>query len=116
MENNPIVTKSFAFALRIVKLSRYLADEHKEFTLSREILSSGTGIGKFVKLAVSGESRESFILNMGKALQNADLTDYWLNLIRFAEYITEEEFDSFQADRGELARMLNKIVKSSKGI
>lgn len=49
MSENPIVAKSFAFALRIVKLSRYLADEYKEFTLSRELLVAGTNIGKHVK-------------------------------------------------------------------
>lgn len=49
MEENPIVTKSFAFALRTIKLSRYLADEHKEFTLGRELLAAGTNIGRHVK-------------------------------------------------------------------
>ncbi len=114
MNDNPIVSKSFAFALRIVKLCRYLADEYKEFTLSRELLSSGTNIGKFVVSAVGGESRESFIANMGKALQKADETDYWLKLIRFAEYINDNEHASIEADRKELAKMLTNIVKTSK--
>ncbi|CAN5336794.1 hypothetical protein BH20ACI2_BH20ACI2_18900 [soil metagenome] len=55
MSENPILTKSFAFALRVIRLSRYLADEHKEFTLSRELLSSGTNIGRYVKEALSAE-------------------------------------------------------------
>lgn len=97
MSENPIVARSFAFALRIIKLSRYLADEHKEFTLSREALSSGTNIGRYVKAAVSGESRESFILNMGKALQHADVTEYWLQLIYFAQLIREKEYNSLEA-------------------
>ncbi len=72
MTDNPIVVKAFAFALRIVKLSRYLADEHKEFTLSREVLSAGTNIGKFIVTAVGGESRESFVTNMGRILAEID--------------------------------------------
>ena len=114
MTDNPIVVKAFAFALRIVKLSRYLADEHKEFTLSREVLSAGTNIGKFIVAAVGGESRESFVTNMGKALQKADETEYWLRLIRFAEFIKDKEYESIEADRKELAMMLTKIVKTSK--
>ncbi len=90
-------------------------DEHKEFTLSRELLSSGTNIGKFVVSAVSGESRESFTVNMSKALQRADETDYWLKLIHFAEYINEKEHSSIEADRKELAKMPTNIVKTSKG-
>ncbi len=116
MSDNPIVTKSFAFALRIIKLSRYLADEHKEFTLSRELLIAGTNIGKHVKEAVSGESPEAFTSFMAKALRRADETEYWLHLIRFAELINEREYDSVEADRKELAKMLTKIVKTSKGL
>ncbi len=115
MTDNPIVSKSFAFALRIVRLSRYLADEHREFTLGREVLSSGTNIGRFVKEAVSGESSEAFVVSMGRALRNADVTEYWLQLIRFADLINQKEFESLEADRKELARILTKIVKTSKG-
>jgi len=115
MSENPILTKSFAFALRIIKLSRYLADEHKEFTLSREVLSSGTNIGRCVKEAVSGESSDAFTSNMARALRHADVTEYWLQLIRFAELINDREFNSLEADRKELAKMLTRIVKTSKG-
>lgn len=87
--------------------------EHKEFTLSRELLSAGTNIGRFVKAAVSGESRESFVLNMSKALQKADETEYWLQLIHFAELINAREFETIEPDRKELAKMLTKIVKTS---
>jgi four helix bundle protein len=91
MEVNPILAKSFSFALRIVKLSRHVSEKHKEFTLSREILSSGTNIGRYVQAAVSGESRESFVQNMGRALQHADITEYWLRLLLFAEQTSEKE-------------------------
>ena len=114
MNENPIVAKSFAFALRIIKLCRYLADEHKEFTLSRELLSCGTNIGRYVVAATSGESSEAFTVNMARALQQADITEYWLQLIHFAEYINGREFESIEADRKELARMLTTIVKTSK--
>jgi len=38
-----------------------------------------------------------------------------MQLIRFAGMITDREFDSVEADRKELAKMLTKIVKTSKG-
>lgn len=115
MKENPIVEKSFTFALRTIRVCRYLAQEHREFALSRELSQAGTGIGKYVKMAVSGESRESFIRNMAKALQDADLTDYWLTLIHFGGYIDQKEYDSMETDRKELARMLNNIVRTSRG-
>ncbi len=51
---------------------------------------------------------------MGKALQKADETEYWLRLIQFAELINDKECESIEADRKELAMMLTKIVKTSK--
>lgn len=115
MKDNPILVKSFAFALRIVKLYRYLVEEHKEFTLSRELLIAGTNIGKHAKEAVSAESPEAFTMFMAKALRRADETEYWLQLIQFAGMLNEREFDSIEADRKELAKMLTRIVQTSKG-
>ena len=112
--DNPILVKSFAFALRIVKLHRYLVDEHKEYTLSKEILVAGTNIGKPVKEANYAESRERFTIEMATALRKAAETEYWLQLIHFAGYINEKEFESLDADRLELFKMLMKITKTSR--
>src|SRR5437763_154169 len=97
IEDNPIVVKSFAFAMRIIKLYRYLVEEHKEYTLSRELLISGTHIGKHVKQAISGESSETFVTQMATALRKSSETEYWLQLILFAGYINEKEFESVDA-------------------
>ncbi len=111
--DNPIVVKSLAFAMRIVRLHRYLVDEKREFTLSREVLFAGTNIGKHVKEAVYGENRERFALEMGVARRKAAETEYWLQLLVFGEYISEAEFNSLDEDRTELAKMLTSITKSS---
>ena len=42
---NAIERKSFAFAVRIVRLSQFLREEKREFVLSKQILRSGTSIG-----------------------------------------------------------------------
>ena len=61
---NPIQTKSYAFALRIVKLYRYLCDEKKEFVLSKQIVRSGTLIGANVEEAIGGQSDKDFLSNL----------------------------------------------------
>ena len=45
MKDNPLKDKSFAFALRVVKLGRFLCSEHKEFVLAKQLLRSGTAVG-----------------------------------------------------------------------
>ena len=113
--DNPILVKAFAFAMRIVRLHRYLVDEKKEYTLSKQLLISGTNIGKHVKEAIHGESRERFRLEMGAALRKANEVEYWLQLIHFAGYIDEKEFISMDEDRTELAKMLTSITKTTRG-
>lgn len=114
MKENPVVTKSFAFALRIVKLYRHLVAEKQEYVLSKELLISGTNIGKHVKGAVNAEGKPVFISEMGIARRKASETEYWLQLLLFGEFISQREFDSIEADRQELHKILTSIVMTSR--
>src|SRR5688500_16157126 len=114
MENNVVLNKSLAFALRIVRLYRYLVDERKEFTLSKELLVAGTNIGKHVKEATSAESRQVFISEFGIARRKSSETEYWLQLLLHAKLISEKEFESIDADRIEIAKLISSIIKTAK--
>jgi len=61
MKENVIRDKSFAFALRVVKLAKYLEGKKKEFVLSRQVLRSGTAIGALVRESEHAESKADFI-------------------------------------------------------
>ncbi|MBR4865437.1 MAG: four helix bundle protein [Clostridia bacterium] len=111
---NAVVTKSFQFAVRIVKLCRYLQTEKKEYTLSDQLLRSGTSIGANVEEAQQGTSRADFTFKLTIALKEASESDYWLRLLRASDYLTEEEFSSVYADCKELERLLTSIVKSAR--
>ena len=69
--DNIIETKSFDFAVRIVKMCRYLAEEKKERALSKQLLRSGTSIGANVAEAERGQSRADFVAKMTIALKEA---------------------------------------------
>ena len=114
MKDNPVLEKSFAFALRVVKLYKYLCDEKTEYVLSKQLLTSGTHIGKHIKEAVAGESRGVFISEMANALRKTAETEYWLELLLQANYLGEKQFDSINGDRIEIEKLLTAIVKSSK--
>jgi|SRR5687767_11477235 len=114
MKENPIREKSFAFALRVVKLAKYLERQRKEFVLSRQVLRSGTAVGALVREAEHAESKADFIHKMSIALKEANETLYWLELLHQAEYIDEQSFQSIGADSEELIKLLSAIVKTSK--
>lgn len=114
MSESVIRDKSFAFALRIIRLNKYLTEEKKEFVLSRAVLKSGTEIGAQVEGSFQGASRQDFTNHQAVALKEAVRTDYWLKLLHAGEFIDQPQFDSIHADCTELIRLLTASVKTSR--
>ena len=110
-----IVQKSFAFAVRIVRLYQYLKEAKSEFRLSKQLLRSGTSIGANVREAYNGESTPDFIHKLGIAQKECDETAYWLELLYETNYLTEKEFDSSHADCQELLKIIRSIILTKKG-
>ena len=55
MSENIVLEKSYKFALRIVRLYKYMTEMRKEFVLSKQMLYSGTNVGAHVKAAQEAE-------------------------------------------------------------
>lgn len=113
MKENVIKNKSFAFALRIVKLYKFLCDK-KEFVLSKQLLRSGTAIGALVREAEHAESKADFIHKMAIALKEANETEYWIDLLHQSDYLDEVAFESIKPDIQELLKLLISIIKVTK--
>ena len=106
--------KSFLFSVRIVKMSRYLQEEKKEYILTKQLIRSGTSIGANVVESQQAQSRADFISKLSIALKEAVETNYWIRLLYASEYITEAEYSSVIADCRELEKMLTSIIKTSR--
>ena len=112
--NNAIEEKSFQFAVRVVKLCRYLRDEKKEFILSKQLLRAGTSIGANIAESQQAQSRPDFISKLCIALKEASETNYWLRLLRATDYLSETEYRTMIVQCKELERLLTSILKSTK--
>ena len=109
-----LVDKSKSFALRIIRLYKFLCDHKKEFVLSKQVLRSGTSIGANVKEAIRGQSKADFYARMCIALKEASETEYWLELLNESGFIPNSAFDSIYSDCQEILRILMYITKNSK--
>ncbi|MBE6787661.1 MAG: four helix bundle protein [Ruminococcaceae bacterium] len=109
---NIIVVKSKNFAIRIVKLYKYLNENKKEYIMSRQLLKSGTSIGANVKEAIRGQSKPDFYAKMNIALKEASETEYWLELLKETDYIDEPSFKSVYTDCQEILKILMSITKT----
>lgn len=113
MENN-IQNKTFCFAIRIVKLCKLLRHERKEYTLSNQLLRSGTSIGANVAEAQHAQSRADFLSKLNIALKETSETKYWIRLLEATDYLSKAEFESVIADCIEIEKILVASVKSIK--
>lgn len=113
-KHNPIKEKSFAFALRIIKLNQYLVSKKKEYTISKQVLRSGIAIGALVEEACQGESKPDFIHKMSIANKEAFETKYWLMLLKGSGILSDKEAESMLKDCREVITILVSILKTSK--
>ena len=113
MKENASVEKSFEFAVRIVKLYKYLVNEHKEYVLSKQLLRCGTSIGANVAEAQRGQSKADFTAKMSIALKEANETEYWLKLLYRTEYLSQSQYTSMNADVQELIGILTAICRTA---
>lgn len=114
MKQSILRDKSFAFALRVVRLSQELQQNQKEFVLSKQILRSGTAIGALVREGEFAQSKPDFINKLSIALKEANETEYWILLLKEARLMNDELASSLQSACKELIAMLVASVKTAK--
>ena len=112
-EENIIASKSMAFALRCVKLYKFLCDRDGNYIIGKQLLRSGTSIGANVREALRGQSKADFGMKMNISLKEASETEYWLELLRASAYITKAQAESMLSDCIALIKLLTSIVKTT---
>lgn len=111
-ENNVIQIKSYAFALRIIKVYQFLCSEKKEFVLSKQLLRCGTSIGANIEEAIGGQSQKDFFAKLTISYKETRETHYWLRLLKDSNYLTSEQAESLLKDTEELLKIIGSIQKT----
>ncbi len=114
MKDNIVRDKSYKFALKIIKLYKFLSKTKNEFELSKQILRSGTSIGANIEEAIGGQSKKDFIAKLSIAYKEARETHYWLRLLYDSDYIDHKAFVSIIDECDELLKLLGSIQKTIK--
>ena len=113
-DNNAVLDKSKAFALRTMRLFNYLSDNYRIAPVANQILKSGTSIGANAREAVRAQSKPDFYSKLNIALKESSETEYWLEILFESGYISREQFDSMYSDCKELTKLLTAITKTQK--
>jgi len=113
-KKNVISELSIKFALRIIKMYKYLCEEKHEYDMSKQLYRSGTSIGANIAESNNAQSTADYISKLSIALKEADETEYWLTLLFLSEIISESEHDSIQEDLNIIIGTLVNIIKKVK--
>lgn len=114
MKERVLKDKSYNFALRVVKLNKYLGEDKKEFFLSKQILRSGTSIGADVVEGSGAESTTDFVHKLSISLKESFETEFRLNLLRDADCISSAQATLLIEGCQELEKMLTTLIKTAK--
>jgi len=108
---NLIVDLTFNFSLKIISFTEIL-ESMKKFNMANQLFKSGTSIGANVREAQGAESKADFKHKCKVAYKEAEETEYWLLLCKYAEsYPFEQDMlDDVQS----IMRILGKIISSTK--
>ena len=109
-----VFAKSEDFAMRIIKLYKYLTEKKKEFIISKQIFRSGTSIGANLAESVYSVSDSDFINKHSISQKECSETLYWLRLLKKSDFITEKQFNDIYKDANEIGKMLASVIKTMK--
>ena len=113
MKEDKLSELSMQLSVDILKLAKDLRSKH-ETVISNQIGRSGTSIGANIHEANFASSKADFINKFQIALKECYATEYWLEIFRGAEIITEQEFDFSYTKCNKIRKLLSASLKTAK--
>lgn len=111
MVDSPLLTKSKAFALEIVRICNEIKRNQKESILTNQLVRSGTSIGANIREAFYAHSKADFIAKLQIALKECSESEYWLELLIESNYYSDKTI----LDRCiEIKRILISSINTAK--
>ena len=111
MADSPLLVKSKAFALEVIKACNEIKKAKHESVLVNQFLRSGTSIGANIREAFYGHGKADFIAKLQIALKECSESEYWIELLLESGYYSDETL----LDKcTELKRILISSVNTAK--
>lgn len=79
--SSPLLEKSKAFALEIIKVCNFIKSTKRESVLTNQLIRSGTSIGANIREAFYAHGKADFIAKLQIALKECSESEYWLELL-----------------------------------
>ena len=111
MIESPLLTKSKAFALEIIRVCNEIKRSQKESIVTNQLVRSGTSVGANIREAFYAHSKADFIAKLQIALKECSESEYWLELLIESGYYDDKAI----LDRCvEIKRILISSINTAK--
>ncbi len=114
MKESILQQKSFEFASNIVLFYQNYSKLHKDNTISKQLLRSGTSIGANINEAQYGNSKNDFIAKLHISLKETGESIYWIKLLKNTKLLDAQEADKLLNQAEEIKRMLVASLNTAK--
>lgn len=111
MAENKLVDMSTEFAIQILKLTEGIK-EH--YSLANQLERSGTSIGANIREAKYAHSRPDFIAKLQIALKECYETEYWIEIAKKADILSDDTAKNVSHNCGSIRRMLISAINTAK--
>ena len=113
MRDDKLSVLSMRFSVEVIRLTQWLQRQH-EYVISIQFGRSGTSIGANIREAQYGHSKPDFIAKLQIALKEANESEYWLDLLRETDYLSQDEYKRLSDSCRELRITLIHSIKTAK--
>ena len=111
MADSPLLFKSNAFALEIIKVCNEVKSSKRESVLTNQLIRSGTSVGANIREAFYGHSKDDFISKLQIALKECSESEYWLELLIESGYYDDR---TILEQCIEVKKLLNASINTAK--
>ena len=113
MDTDDLKRRTKQFAIRVIKLVEALPNTRSAYVIGNQLLRAGTSVGANYRAACRGRSKPEFIAKLGIALEEADETYYWMELLIDANIMTKNQLAPLMAEADEITAILTASVKTA---
>ncbi len=114
MNEEELKGRTKRFALEVIKLCEALSKNYRAEVLGKQVVRSATSVGANYRAACRGRSKPDFISKMGIVLEEADETQYWLELIQEAGLQAAESLTALAGEANQLTAIFTASLRTAK--
>ena len=114
MDSEELKARTREFGIRVIRLVEALPKSQSAGVIGRQLLRAGTSVGANYRSACRARSRPEFISKVGIAIEEADESLYWMEVLIDAGLVTKGKLGPLMQEGNELVAILTASVKTAR--